>query len=138
VAWPSGRIADIGPVPHPDGPTLAPHGGSFPSRTIDQDTATGPVARPPRPAEKTGRGGEPDGRTRRRNRPDPAGRGAWQTVSCPAPWPVAGAGVLDAMAGPPGSDTAARPPVLLSDNPVVCHTTKCGSGTISSPRTWNP
>jgi hypothetical protein len=55
------------------------------SCTIDQDTATGPVARPPRPAEKTGRGGEPDGRTRRRNRPDPAGCGAWQTLALPRP-----------------------------------------------------
>ena len=99
--------------------------------------ATGPVARPPEPRENPGRGGEPDGRTRRRNRPDPAGRGAWQTASCPAPWPVAGAGDPDAeSAGPPGPGTASRPPALLSDNPVVCHTTKCGSGTISSPRTW--
>ena len=107
----SDRTADIGPVPHPDGPTLAPHGGSFPSRTIDQDPATGPVARPPGP-EKSGRGGEPDGRTRRRNRPDPAGRGAWQTRSCPAPWPVAGAGDPDADGRAPWARygvAAARP-----------------------------
>jgi hypothetical protein len=92
----SDRTTDIGPVPHPDEPTLAPHGGPSLSRTIDHDTATGPVARPPRPAEKTGRGGESAGRTRRRNRPDPAGCGAWQATSCPAPWPVAGAGDPDA------------------------------------------
>ena len=47
-----------------------------------------------------------------------------------------GAEVVNRTAGPLGPGTASRPPVLLSDNPVVCHTTKCGSGTISSPRTW--
>jgi hypothetical protein len=92
----SDRTAHIGPVPHPDDPTLAPHGGSFSSCTIDQERCgrSGRLAASPR--RKTGGGGEPDGRTRRRNRPDPAGRGAWQTQSCPAPWPVAGAGDPDA------------------------------------------
>ena len=52
----------------------------------------------------------------------------------PGQWPVRATSTQ--LAGPPGPDTAARPPVLLSDNSIVCHTTKCGSGTISSPRTW--
>jgi hypothetical protein len=138
VAWPSGRTADIGPVPHPDGPTLAPHGGPSFSRTIDQGPA--PVRSPGRLAPRKKRV-EVVNRTAGRGVgivPTPLGAGRGRLWRCPAPWPVAGAGDPDAMAEPDGLGTAARPPVLLSDNPVVCHTTKCVSGTISSPRTWNP
>src|SRR4051794_22278332 len=128
------------PRPPPRRPTLAPHGGSSPSRTIDQTrlrlrpARLGSAATVP---ENPGTGGEPDGRTRRRNRPDPAGRGARQTQALPRPLASGRCGrPRRNSTGPPGPGTAARPPVLLSDNPVVCHTTKCGSGTISSPRTW--
>jgi hypothetical protein len=79
------------PPPLPPAPRWLPTGVPPPRARSTPTTATGPVARPPRPRRKTGTRGEPGGRTRRRNRPDPAGRGAGQTAraaSPPGQWPV--------------------------------------------------
>jgi hypothetical protein len=85
VPWPPGRGADIGPVPHPDEPTLAPPGGSS-SRTIDPIRLR-PVwsDRPPEPRENPGRAAN---RTAGRGVgivPTRTGRGARQARVLPRP-----------------------------------------------------
>jgi hypothetical protein len=92
VAWPSGHNTDIGPVPHPDfGPRWLPTGVP-PSRAIDQALpATGPAGSAATALGNPGAGGEPDGRTRRRNRPASSGRGARQPRQAappPGQWPA--------------------------------------------------
>ncbi len=101
--------------------TLAPHGGSDPSDRLMV---------PPPAAANCGGAGEPTDRIGRRTDPDPAGCGARQARPAPPPGqrPV---GATDTQPtrrapGPPGSREAVSP--RLSDNSVVRHTTKCGSG----------
>jgi hypothetical protein len=136
--WPAvlrDREATSAPSPTRGGLTLAPPGGSFCMRSIETPAGS---ARPARPGIRDAAGTNRPAGCDVGNVPPPTGCGARQPEGCPAPWPVAGAS--DSGADGPGPQgfgaLAARPPVLLSDNSVVCHTAKCVVVAQSSPRTW--